>query len=285
MRIAFTSDIHIDLNPPETLPALAAHLTSLSADVVVIAGDLATGATTWLRTLLALRPTAPHLLVLAGNHDVWTTPEAQKKGYDAWTWLDKLLPALCAEAGVHYLDGGALTLGNVGFVGTLGWYDLSLREHLLDVPMEAYRTGEWGGMKWMDHVYARWPDADGAPLPCEAISERLRARFTTQLQGLTTRRVVAATHMLAFPDQIFSKQHPGWRFVNAFMGSRKLGDVIRADPRVVLAIAGHTHIPSDTRQGHVRAVVSPLGYRREWRASNVTDAITKAVTVVDLPGT
>lgn len=284
MRIAFTSDIHIDLNPPETLDALANHIYSQRPDVVIIAGDIATGATTWLRTLLALKPTAPHVIVLAGNHDVWTTPEAQKKGIDAWTWLDKLLPALCTEAGVHFLDNAPITLGNIGFAGTLGWYDLSLREHTLDVPMEAYRKGEWGGMKWMDHLYAYWPDEEGAPLPCEVVSERLRARFAAQLQALTSRRVVVATHMLAFPGQVFSKQHPGWRFVNAFMGSLKLGELIRADPRVVLSIAGHTHLPSDQRMGHVRAVVSPLGYRREWRASNVTDAVTKAVSVVDLPG-
>lgn len=284
MRLAFTSDIHIDLNGPTALDALVAHLTSLQADVVLIAGDIATGPTTWLKTLLALRPTAPELLVVAGNHDVWSGKEAQAKGITAWTWLDKLLPALCTEVGAHLLDAGPVTLGRVGFAGSLGWYDLTLREHLLDAPLAAYRTGEWGGMRWNDHQYAFFPGDDGEALLCEDVAERLRERLRTHLAQLDANRLVVATHTLAFAEQVYSKQHPGWRFANAFMGSLKLGEIIRADRRVQLAIAGHTHIPSDHRLGPLRAVVSPLGYKREWRADNVVDAVKRAVTVVDLPG-
>lgn len=284
MRLAFTSDIHIDLNGPQALEALTNHLQTLSADVVLIAGDIATGATTWLETLLALKTTAPEILVVAGNHDIWTAPAARSKGINGWTWLDKLLPALCTEAGVKLLDAAPVTLGNLGFAGTLGWYDLSLREHLLDVPMEAYRKGEWSGMKWMDHVYASFPDAEGKETLCEVLCETLRGRLADHLSALSTPRVVVATHTLCFKQQIFSKQHPGWRFANAFMGSNRLGDQIRADSRVVLSISGHTHIGSDLRIGNLRAIVSPLGYKREWKADNVKDAVAKAVTVVDLPG-
>lgn len=285
MRLAFTSDIHIDLNGPTALDALAEHLTTLSADVVLIAGDIATGPTTWLKTLLELRKTAPELLIVAGNHDVWTSPEAQKKGITSWAWLDKLLPALCEEAGARLLDAGPVTLGRVGFAGSLGWYDLTMREHLLDAPMEAYRTGQWSGMRWMDHVYAHFPREDGTPMLAEDVSDALRERLRGHLDALDAPRLVVATHTLAFREQVFMKQHPGWRFANAFMGSLRLGELVRADRRVALAIAGHTHIPSDHRlSSTLRAVVSPLGYKREWRADNVRDAVARAVTVVDLPG-
>lgn len=284
MRIAFTSDIHIDLNGPSALDALASHLASLSADVVLISGDVATGATTWLKTLLALRPTAPELLMVAGNHDVWSSLDAQAKGVHAWTWLDKLLPALCTEAGAKLLDVGPVTLGNVGFAGSLGWYDLTMREHLLDAPMEAYRSGEWSGMRWNDHRFAWFPDDKGVALLPEDVCARLRERLAGHMASLTTSRLVVATHTLQFAEQVFQKSHPGWRFANAFMGSLKLGELVRSDPRVVLSIAGHTHLPSDLRFGRLRAVVSPLGYQKEWKAPNVKEAVAKAVTVVDLPG-
>lgn len=203
-------------------------------------------------------------------------------GLHAWTKLDKLIPALCVEAGAHFLDAGPITIGNVGFAGNLGWYDLSLREHLLGAPMEAYRIGEWGGMRWNDHRFAFWPGEDGNALPCEVVAERLRGRFAAHLSSLRAPQIVVATHMLAFQSQVYSKPHPGWRFANAFMGSLALGDIIRANPRVVLAIAGHTHVPSDQRIGSLRAVVSPLGYKREWRADNVVDAARRALTVVEL---
>lgn len=284
MRLAFTSDIHIDLNGPSVLEALAEQARSVRPDVLLVAGDIATGAPTWLRTLFTLKETAPELLVVAGNHDVWSRPELQAKGVDSWAWLDKLLPALCQEAGARYLDGGPVRLGRTGFAGTLGWYDLSTREHLLDAPMEAYRRGAWGGLVWNDHRFARWNGEDGKPLACEEVARRLRERLEGHLRALEAPQVVVATHMLLFEGQIHRRPHPGWRFVNGFMGSYPLGELIRSDPRVVLTVSGHTHLHSDLRMGPLRAVVSPLGYRREWLGASEQEAVARSLRVVDLPG-
>ena len=83
MRLAVTSDIHIDLNGPAVLDALAERVRTVAPDVLLLGGDIATGATTWLTTLLKLRPLVPHLLVLAGNHDVWSSKEAVARGIEA----------------------------------------------------------------------------------------------------------------------------------------------------------------------------------------------------------
>jgi hypothetical protein len=282
MRLAFTSDIHVDINGSSVMDALAARVRELSPDVLLLAGDIATGARTFLGTLLTLKPLVPHLLVCAGNHDIWSGKEAVAKGIDAWTWLDTLLPALCKEAGAHYLDGGPIRIGNTGFAGSLGWYDLTMREHTLDAPPEAYTTGRWGGLKWNDFEYAIWKGEDGAPMAYPEVAERLRTRLAGHMAQLDAPRLVVATHVLAFEQQIHRKEHPGWRFVNAFMGSLPLGQLIRSDPRVVLHIAGHTHRGSDLRIGRLRAVVSPLGYKGEWKASTPAEAVAKALTVIEL---
>ena len=282
MRLAFTSDIHIDINGPAVLDALVARVRSVAPDVLLIAGDIATGAATYLKTLLALRAVTPRLLVVAGNHDVWTAPEALAQGVDSWARLDKLLPALCREADVQLLDAGPQEIDGVGFVGTLGWYDLTTREHVLEAPIEAYRAGEWGGLRWTDHTYAVWRDADGAAMEMEEVARILRERLAAHLRAVTSRRIVVATHTLPFGEQIHRKAHPGWRFANAFMGSLPMGDVVRGDPRVVLAIAGHTHIGSDLRIGRLRAVVSPLGYTREWKGTTPAEAVMNALKVIEV---
>lgn len=282
MRIAITSDIHIDKNGPETLEVLAETVQAARPDVLVVAGDIATAPTTFLQTMLALRQVAPEVVIVAGNHDVWSHPTAVAAGMNAWVRLDKLLPALCTEAGVRNLDAGAVELGGITFCGSLGWYDLSMTDPLLGAPGSAYIEGRFGGMQWMDHVYAVWPDATGTKMGPAEVAEVLRARLKAQLAAATGERIVAVTHMLPFDAQLHHKDSPGWRFCQAFIGHRALGDVIRADPRVVLAIAGHTHHGSDLRFGGLHAVVSPLGYRGEWLGRPVREAVERAVRVVDL---
>lgn len=282
MRIAITSDIHIDKNGPETLEVLCSTVRAICADVLVVAGDIATAPTTFLQTLLALRQSVPEVVVVAGNHDVWSHPTAVAAGMHAWVRLDKLLPALCLEAGVRNLDAGAVQLGDITFCGSLGWYDLSMTDPSLGAPPSAYVEGKFGGLQWMDHVYAVWPDETGERLGPAAVAAVLRERLRAQLAAAATDRIVAVTHMLPFDAQLHHKESPGWRFCQAFIGHRGLGDVIRADPRVELAIAGHTHHGSDLHFGNLHAVVSPLGYRGEWLGRPVREAVERAVCVVDL---
>lgn len=281
MRIALISDIHTDINGTDILQALVARARHLAPDVLLVAGDIATDPVTYLKTLLQLREVVPRLLLVAGNHDVWTTPVAAAAGLDSWARLEKLLPALAKEAGAELLDAAPVVIGGLGFVGSMGWYDFSTREHLLEAPMDAYRKGQWGGLRWMDVERAIWLN-QGQRMEPEAVAAKLREALSLQLKTIQANTIVVATHVLAFSAQIHRKEHPGWKFVNAFIGSLALGDLIRADPRVVLAVAGHTHLPSDLRIGHLRALVSPLGYRREWRGNTPEAAVAAAMQLVEI---
>lgn len=281
MRLAVTSDIHTDVNGPEVLQALVRRARELSPDVLLIVGDIATAPTHWLTTVLALRAVVPRLLLVAGNHDIWTTPEAVAQGLDSWARLDHLLPALAAEAGAEMLDSGPVVIDGIGFVGSLGWFDYSTREHLLDLPTEVYRNGNWEGLRWMDQQRAIWMEGEKR-LEAEEVALRLRERLAGHLRRCEARKLVVATHMLAFAGQVHRKEHPGWRFVNAFMGSLAMGELIRSDPRVHLHVAGHTHLHSDLKLGPLRALVTPLGYRREWLGASPQEAVQKAMRIVEL---
>lgn len=283
MRIAVTSDIHIDRNGEDTLQALAARVRALQADVLVVAGDIATPLDVYFHTLRTLCPCAGELVLVAGNHDVWCSAAAQAEGWNAWRRLDVALPALARDVGAHLLDAGPVVLGGVAFVGTMGWYDLSFRDEELEVPAEAYRTGAWGGVRWMDPGLAVFPDEAGAPMPVEAVADRLLGRLQAALR-IDAERIVAVTHVLPFRAQAWRAREPVWRFVNAFMGCSRLGELLAADPRVELVISGHTHIPSDREIGGLRALVTPLGYRREWRGLDAVGAVERSVQLVELAG-
>ena len=181
MRLAVTSDIHTDVNGPELLAALVDRARELAPDVLLIIGDIATAPAHYLQTLLALRAVVPRLLVVAGNHDVWTTPEAVAKGLDSWARLDHLLPALAAEAGAELLDRAPVEIDGVAILGSLG-----------------------------------------------------------------------------------------------------LGELIRSDPRVVLHLAGHTHLHSDLKLGKLRALVTPLGYKREWLGATPREAVHRSMKLLEL---
>jgi hypothetical protein len=116
----------------------------------------------------------------------------------------------------------------------------------------------------------------------EEVAELLHRKLADHLRSCKASRLVVATHTLGFHEQVHRRPHPGWQFVNAFMGSYRLGELIRSDSRVELAIAGHTHLGSDLQFGRLRAMVSPLGYRKEWNGADVATAVAKAMQVVSL---
>lgn len=119
-------------------------------------------------------------------------------------------------------------------------------------------------------------------MEAEEVAERLRRKMEEQLRRCGAERLVVATHTLPFAEQVHRRDHPGWRFINAFMGSYAMGQTILADPRVKLAIAGHTHLGSDLQFGGMRAMVSPLGYRREWQGMETEDAVKRSMKLVEI---
>lgn len=281
MRIAATSDVHIDRNGPDTLAALVARVAALAPDVLIVAGDIATPVDTLTGALAALRPCAREVVWVSGNHDVWVSAAAQAAGWTADRRLHDVLPAVAQAVGAPLLDVAPVVVDGVAFVGTMGWYDFSFRDRELDAPEAAYRGGSWEGVRWMDTQLAPF-FVDGVRQEPEAVAGRFVELLRARLAAVDVDRIVAVTHFLPFRVQAWRSPNPIWRFVNAFMGCEALGRTLLADPRVEVVVSGHTHVPSDRVVDGVRAVVSPLGYRREWRESTVDEAAGRAVTLIEL---
>src|SRR5689334_3644709 len=122
MRIALTSDLHVD-HHPDVIPLVRDRVTALGVDTLVVAGDVTPNLDTLEAALTALRPAARHVVFVPGNHDLWCT----QAGPHSRDRFERHIPARCAAAGVHALGpGGPVDLDGVLFVGVTGWYDYSL---------------------------------------------------------------------------------------------------------------------------------------------------------------
>ena len=284
--MVLTSDLHVE-HHPDVVPLVGERVRALRPDVLVVAGDVSSQLPTLEAALAALRASAPRLLFVPGNHDLWTRPgePSSRERYE------REIPAACARAGADSIGDAPVDIGGVVFCGVTGWYDYSLRNRDLDATFTRadYERGAWGRLRWNDTARVVWPDDDGGELDAPAICAQQVASLEAQLADAGARPTVVVTHHLPFHGLVTSKGEPPWDFINGFMGSERLGEAIAAAGNVRAAVAGHTHfrkrVDVDGRGGRFSAETSPVGYPREYaRMAGLTlaERVADRVTLIEL---
>lgn len=288
MRIVLTSDLHVD-HHPEVISLIAARVEALAPEVLVVAGDVSHDLATLESALAALKRSAPRLVFVPGNHDLWCGRQAGAA--TSRQRFEREIPDACARAGCDSLGAAPVEIGGVAFVGVTGWYDYSLRSLALDgtVSDDNYRRGALGHMRWNDKAHVIWPDDDGVKLEDPAICAAQVALLERQLAEAGTRPTVAVTHHLPFAELVTSRGELPWDFINAFMGSSRLGEALVRAPNLKLACAGHTHFRKRAvvagAAGEFAVEVSPVGYPREYaRMAGLTlaERVADRVIAIDL---
>jgi predicted phosphohydrolase len=293
MRVAFTSDLHIDITAHnrKLLPYLAEEIERLSPDVLVLAGDIANTLSGWDDALEAFRRLGIMKFIVPGNHDIWIeSKRALEKAHDS-TWKYNIaLPASAARHGFHYLPQHPLVVGDIWFVGSLGWYDYSFRDERLEglISTREYQRGTFGSDTWNDSRYAAWlrePNSSNWRIRKLRLSDRqicslMVASLQRDLERIPSgiAKVVVALHTSPFLSCIERKQVPD--FFDAYEGCTLLGEVLgRCATRcAVTVISGHRHKPLDITENGVRVVRSPVGYLNEFQG----DYRAKAAEVIGL---
>jgi 3',5'-cyclic AMP phosphodiesterase CpdA len=286
MRLVLTSDLHVD-HHAEVVPLVAERVRALAPDVLIVAGDVSARLETLEAALAALRSSAPRLVFVAGNHDLWTLPGAPTSR-DRY---EREIPAACARAGADAIGAAPVEIDGVVFCGVTGWYDYSLRNRELDATFTRadYEKGQWGRLRWNDLARVVWPGDDGGELDAPAICARQVASLAAQLDDAGRHPTVVVTHHLPFHGLVTSKGEPPWDFINGFMGSEKLGEAMLAAANVRAGVCGHTHfrkrVDVDGRGGRFSVETSPVGYPREYaRMAGLTlaERVADRVTAIDL---
>jgi len=279
VRLIVTADLHYEFAEfRERVDALAAEVCRVGGDVLALAGDTFAQDPTLLALCLRLfEPFRGEKLLIAGNHDLWT------RGGDSFALYDRVIPEVARAFGFHDLDAGPRIIGDVGFVGSIGWYDYSFRDQALGIPLRFYEhkvapgfaRHDWrfghllrttddvspdglrANSRWMDGEMIRWALDDRRFN--QLTLERLEAQLTEVESGVRT--IVAVTHHIPFAEMLTRKSDPGWTFGNAFMGSVGLGDTLRRHDKVRHAIFGHSHAHDARQLGPIAVLNVGCTYR------------------------
>lgn len=281
LRLAVTADLHWGHGRgADATRLLASYLHAYPPDVLVLAGDLGTGAR--FDDCLTLFDGLPGRKALVpGNHDVWVS--ANHTAPDSLQVYEERLAATAAAHGFHYLDHGPLLLpeADLALVGSMNWYDyswgLDSLRRFFPAELERLRTKTFTRGRHNDANFVRWPLDD------ESFTAHVVAAFEQHLRSALEQvgRVVVITHHPPCYDLGFPRPGPPvfldqflW---DAFCGNQAMQDVLaRNADHIAFAFCGHTHRARTTDFHGIRGynIGGDYHFKRllllDWPAGTVT---------------
>lgn len=278
MRLLVTADLHFNhARGPELAREVIGRINRAGGDVLLVAGDTAVADGDHLERCLELFEFGEPKLFLCGNHELWTL-----RG-DSYGVFKEELPRRVRAMGWVWLEEAPFIAGDVGIVGTVGWYDYSYAVGSLGIPERFYQAklspGAAAYLKRDDlqpdaadvspaarELVARWNDGKFVRLgrSDEAFLEECLASLEDQLEAVKgVRQVVAATHHVPFTELLPHAHRPQLEFAKAYLGSPRLGDLLLAYPNVNRVFCGHSHFPMESRIRRVAAVNIGSSYREK----------------------
>ncbi len=280
--IAVTADIHYGtLVDRKGLEDYIDFLVQRNIDILVIAGDMASRGPhhrDFVEFLEILSAFPGRVMATPGNHDLWT-----RRG-DSMELLRRELGEMMSHHGMILLDGNPQIAGNMGIVGSVGWYDYSFR-HVPDEYVYLFRNikfripngkggsaikswpeldardyrhkscevsydgSNWKRSTWQDFRFIRWDMDDYQAL------DFILNRLADDIEKIRPKvdRVMAVTHHLPFARFVPDIPDPVWSFHRAFLGSDEMGALLMSFPKVQYAFFGHNHRDWFEKIGHINA--------------------------------
>jgi predicted phosphodiesterase len=232
LRIRIYSDIHLEF--AQFSPS------AKDADLIVLAGDIANGATgiEWARETFE-KP----VLYLAGNHEYY------EGEFEA---VQEAMGAAARRLAVELLDCSEVVFDGVRFLGCTLWTDYSLAPQAeRPALIEAARKLN------PDFQLIRIGSRAFAPEDAIALCARHRAWLVAALAAPFPGKTVVITHFAPHPHSI-APAYLGHRANSGFV--LDLGEMMGS---AVLWIHGHTHTFFDYRVRGTRVICNPRGYPGE----------------------
>ncbi|MDD7693327.1 MAG: metallophosphoesterase [Lactobacillaceae bacterium] len=279
VRIAISSDNHLDVNqvdPAAALAMQAQYLQDHSVQYYFYAGDLFNDFTqtrqymTDLQHRLADRV---HVYYIAGNHDL-----LQYASYDQIEHLSA--PGYLHR---HYVD---LPGTNWRMIGNNGWYDYSFSTYRDD----SIAVRQWKRVYWLDSEIEQ-PGDDQERM------NNVLSQVTAQLAAAKDagKRVLFLTHF-APRHELLAPRPAGvntprrerfYQMITAMMGSDRLGDLLESTGNVKYAFYGHLHgIHPPLEHNGVTYLNQAVGVRNkrinEWQQDDFTAQWQSSLRILDL---
>lgn len=279
MRLIITADLHYNHPRSKSLAEeVIARMNRAGGDVLLVVGDTAVADGDALEQCLSLFQFSGPKLFVCGNHELWT------HRLDSHALFTEELPRRVRALGWHWLETEPFARDDFAIVGSIGWYDYSFAQECLKIPRRFYeaKVSPGAAERWSEFAYLFQP-LDDIPRPARQVVARwndgkfvrlfrsdacfldeLLTKMEQQLAALSDRRqVIAAVHHLPFAELLPPPKSAQWDFAKAYLGSARIGQLLRRFSNVTHVYCGHSHLPAQARIGPIEAVNIGSGYR--WK--------------------
>ena len=246
VKVALFSDLHLEMAASPDL------LGIVGADIIVLAGDIASGVELIHYAARVSEKNDASVVVIAGNHEYY--------GYDMPVLLEQFREQAKQYPQVHFLENDAVIIKGVRFLGATLWSDFTL--------FEASGASKLTPKEYQAYSEARVNDFfrityHGQPFNGERISELHKASRQWLEQELSRPyqgKTVVVTHFAPHPDCLADKWqgHPeGMKFAPYFISDQSMM-IQKYQPDYWFY--GHTHDNIDVRVGKTRITSNQQGY-------------------------
>ena len=234
MKIRLLSDLHTEFRLPYKSEPLANYR---GEDVLVLAGDIASGSTNTMDVLKFFKAQGyKHVVYVPGNHEYYGTSIAD---FDA-----KMIAKCAAVEGIHFLNPGQVEIDGVLFIGAALW------THFADNFFAMKAAGR--GINDF-RIIKDFKPSDAVKLYNHHIDYIKNA-----YENRGNRKVVVVTHFLPARECISPRFQNPADLINDYFANN-LGNYI-ANMSDTTWMFGHTHDATDITLGDTRVVANPHGY-------------------------
>ena len=252
LQLGVLSDLHLNTKEARQrfIEVMAEQVDRLALDGLILAGDITPGvATTILYVRECIRELGIPIYYVPGNHELWNRLNGLSTAEIYQLFLDD---PNCLSGQTVYLPDGTRLFGDVF------WYDYSYGDQTR-FTTEQFERKMLKGSRWQDAYYVDWQASDSAV--SDRFIQEAKARFEQAHNG----RTIFVSHMINHPQlSVPSRRFELWGFFNAFLGSRKLNELIM-EYKPEYAICGHVHHRRRFMDGSTEFICPCLGYPKEWR--------------------
>lgn len=234
MKIRLLSDLHTEFRPD---PAFQTYFEYQGEDVLVLAGDIASGSTNVMSVIKQfLKAGFPEIIFVPGNHEYYGTEISD---------FDAKMKRKCADLpNVHFLNPGWVKIKDVIFVGGTLWTNFRCNplaerdasQMIADFRLIKGFRGELASLKYYDHL---------------RMYQSINKQFPHD-------KKVFISHFLPAEECISERFRESGNMLNYYFANN-LGDWISELDNSTW-LFGHTHDTVDINIGSTRLISNPYGY-------------------------
>lgn len=265
MKIAVSSDLHLDLNHAdvaEIITQQAHYLTRQEIDHYFFVGDSFNDFEQTSVYFAELQSQLPITKVhyLAGNHDML-------KGV-TYEQLENLDDDLYFHN--RFID---IPQTNWRIIGNNGWYDYSFSTYESNVK----EVAKWKRAYWVDRpIMQPMNDPERMAIVLDQVEENLKQARNQQKQVIFMTHFAPIREALPHPIIKSARRQRMWEMTTAMLGSRHLGALLARFPEVKAVFYGHLHYAQPLiTVGNIEYRNQAVGVRRknsgEWEGKSLLD--------------